>query len=316
MRRIITGLLIAMLVPAFAFAGGGQEKQEEGGEEKLSGSIKVAGSSTVYPVTTAIAEDFSKLHPDVEIPIQSTGSGGGFKNFFIPGKTAINNASRAIKDSEIEDARDNGVEPLEFLVGTDAISIAVHKDNPVDNVTPEQLAHIWRPDDPAKKWSDVDSSWPDEEIELYGPTSASGTFAYFTEKIIGEEGAHRSDYQGTEQDNTIVQALAGSKTAIGYFGMAYYLENKDKIKALSVDGVMPSIETAKSGEYSPLSRPLFIYVSKDELKRPEVREFVRFYLDRIDTELIKEIGYVPMTTADKEEQIEKLESAIDDLGVE
>ncbi len=313
MRKIITGLLIAVLVPAFAFAGG---SQEEGGEEGLSGSIKVAGSSTVYPVTMAMAEEFSKLHPDVEIPIQSTGSGGGFKNFFIPGKTPINNASRAIKDSEIEDARANGVEPLEFLVGTDAVTIAVHKDNPVDNITVDQLAQIWRPDDSAQKWSDVDSSWPDEKFELYGPTSASGTFAYFTEKIIGEEGASRSDYQGTEQDNTIVQALTGSESAMGYFGMAYYLENKDIIKALSVDGVMPSIETAKSGEYTPLSRPLFIYVSKDELKRAEVREFIRFYLDRIDTEMIKEIGYVPMTTTDKEAQIEKLEAAIADLGVE
>lgn len=313
MRKIITTLLIAAILPAFAFAGG---SQEEGGEEALSGSIKIAGSSTVYPVTMAMAEEFSKLYPDVEIPIQSTGSGGGFKNFFIPGKTAINNSSRAMKDSEFEDAKANGIETLEFLVGTDAITIAVHKDNPVDNITVEQLAHIWRPDNPAQKWSDVDSSWPDEEFELYGPTSASGTFAYFTEEIIGEENASRSDYQGTEQDNTIVQALTGSENAMGYFGMAYYLENKGIIKALSVDGVMPSIETAKSGEYTPLSRPLFIYVSKDELKRAEVREFVRFYLDRIDTEMIKEIGYVPMTTADKEEQLEKLESAIADLGVE
>jgi phosphate transport system substrate-binding protein len=314
MRKTILMLLIVVLVPAIAFAGGKQEGA--GGEDELSGSIKVAGSSTVYPVTVAMAEEFSKMHPNVEIPVQSTGSGGGFANFFIPGKTVINNASRAIKDSELESCRENGIEPLEFQVGTDAITIAVNRDNPVDNITVEQLKQIWKPENPAQKWSDVDSSWPDAEFELYGPTGASGTFGYFTEEIIGEEGASRSDYQGTEQDNTIVQAVSGSRAAMGYFGMAYYLENQDKVKALAVDGVKPSLETAKSGEYTPLSRPLFIYVAKGSLERPEVREFVRFYLERIDSEIIKQIGYVPMTEADKADQMEKFEAALADLGVE
>jgi len=308
-------LLIVALIPALAFAGGKQEGAD-GGKQELSGSIKIAGSSTVYPVTTAMAEEFSKQHPKVEIPVQSTGSGGGFANFFIPGKTVINNASRAIKDSEMEKCRENDIEPLEFLVGTDAITIAVNRDNPVDNITVEQLKQIWKPENPAQKWSDVDSSWPDAEFELYGPTGASGTFDYFTEEIIGEGGASRSDYQGTEQDNTIVQAVSGSKAAMGYFGMAYYLENKDKVKALKVNGVMPSIESAKSGDYTPLSRPLFIYVAKSSLERPEVRAFVRFYLERIDTDLIKEVGYVPMTSADKADQMEKFEAALADLGVE
>lgn len=315
MRKTILMLLIVALIPALAFAGGKQEGAD-GGKQELSGSIKIAGSSTVYPVTTAMAEEFSKQHPKVEIPVQSTGSGGGFANFFIPGKTVINNASRAIKDSEMEKCRENDIEPLEFLVGTDAITIAVNKDNPVDNITVEQLKQIWKPENPAQKWSDVDSSWPDAEFELYGPTGASGTFDYFTEEIIGEGGASRSDYQGTEQDNTIVQAVSGSKAAMGYFGMAYYLENKDKVKALKVNGVMPSIESAKSGDYTPLSRPLFIYVAKSSLERPEVRAFVRFYLERIDTDLIKEVGYVPMTSADKADQMEKFEAALADLGVE
>ncbi len=308
MKKILAIAMIAAVVPFIAFAGG---EQEQAGEQ-LSGSIKIAGSSTVYPVTVAMAEEFSKLHPQVEIPVQSTGSGGGFKNFFIPGKTAINDASRPIKDSELEASRANGIEPIEFQVGIDAVTIVVNKDFPADTISIDQLAHIWRPDDPAKKWSDVDPSWPDIEIELYGPTSASGTFDFFTEEVVGEGGASRSDYQGTEQDNTIVQAVSGSKGATGYFGMAYYLENKDKVKALKVNGVMPSIETAKAGEYV-LSRPLFIYVAKNELARPEVREFVNFYLERTDGEIVKQVGYVPMTTADVEDNLAKFEEAVADV---
>jgi phosphate transport system substrate-binding protein len=166
------------------------------------------------------------------------------------------------------------------------------------------LAKIWKPDNPAKRWSDVDSSWPAEEIELYGPTSASGTFDFFTEEIMGESGASRSDYQGTEQDNTIVQAVNGSKNAMGYFGMAYYLENKSKVKALKVDGVLPSIDSAKSGKYTPLSRPLFIYVSTESLKRPEVEEFIRFYIKQTSTDMIKEIGYVPLTEAEMKSNLD------------
>src|SRR6056297_2290475 len=305
MKKILAIALIAVIVPFAVFAGG---EQEQAGEQ-LSGSIKIAGSSTVYPVTVAMAEEFSKLHPQVEIPVQSTGSGGGFKNFFIPGKTAINNASRGIKDSERDDARANGIEPIEFQVGIDAVTVVVHKDFPTDEITIEQLAQIWRPENPAKKWSDVDSSWPDTEIELYGPTSASGTFDFFTEEVVGEGGASRSDYQGTEQDNTIVQAVSGSANAMGYFGMAYYLENKDSLKALKVNGVMPSIESAKAGDYI-LSRPLFIYVADTAFTRPEVVEYVRFYLERTGDDLIKEIGYVPMTEADVKDSLEKFEAAV------
>ncbi len=308
MKKILVIALIAVIVPFAVFAGG---EQEESGEQ-LSGSIKIAGSSTVYPVTVAMAEEFSKMHPQVEIPVQSTGSGGGFKNFFIPGKTAINNASRPIKDSELEAARENGIEPLEFQVGIDAVTIVVNKEFPADSITIEQLAQIWRPENPAQKWSDVDPSWPDIEIELYGPTSASGTFDFFTEEVVGEGGASRSDYQGTEQDNTIVQAVSGSKGASGYFGMAYYLENMDKVKALKVNGVMPSIETAKAGEYV-LSRPLFIYVAKNELARPEVREYVKFYLERTGGEIVKQVGYVPMTSADVEDYLAKFEEAVADV---
>lgn len=310
MKKLMIAALIVALIPFAVFAGG----QQEGGEEGLSGAVRIAGSSTVYPVSTAMAEEFYKMHPNVEIPVQSTGTGGGFANYFIPGKTDINDASRTIKESEMQKAKEAGITPIRFQVAIDAITIVVNKDFPADNITVEELAQIWRPENPAQKWSDVRSEWPDEEIELYGPTSASGTFDYFTEEIIGEGGASRSDYQGTEQDNTIVQAISGSKYATGYFGMAYYLENKDKVKALSVNGVMPSIETAKNGEYTPLSRPLFIYVAKESLNKPQVREYVRFYLENTDSDIIKQIGYVPMTTEDSEAMLDKLEQAIADIS--
>ncbi len=301
---IITISLLLFVSTAYA-------KGEKEGEASLSGSIKIAGSSTVYPVSVAMAEEFNRMYPNVEIPVQSTGTGGGFKNFFIPGKTDINDASRGIKESEIDKARANGIEPLEFQVAIDAITIVV---NPgadwVDDITVEQLAHIWRPENPARTWSDVDPSWPNEEIELYGPTSASGTFDFFTDAIVGEEGASRSDYQGTEQDNTIVQAVSGSRYAMGYFGMAYYLENKGKIKALKLEGVGPSIDTAKSGKYSPLSRPLFIYVSSKSLAKPEVEEYVRYYLQNTSSDMIKEIGYVPMTESDMNKILAKFEDAV------
>jgi phosphate transport system substrate-binding protein len=286
-----------------------REKSERGAE--LGGSVKIAGSSTVYPVSTAVAEEFNRLHPRVEIPVQSTGTGGGFKNFFVSGKTDINDASRKIKDSEIEAAMENGIEPIEIQVAIDSITIVVNPEADwVDDITVEQLAHIWRPENPALKWSDVDPAWPDKKIELYGPTSASGTFDFFTEAVVGEEGASRSDYQGTEQDNTIVQAVSGSRYALGYFGMAYYLENKSKIKAVTLNGVMPSIENAKSGKYSPLSRPLFIYVSKESLKRPEVEEYVRYYIQLTSTDIIKEIGYVPMTETDMKKNLAMFEDIV------
>jgi len=308
-RRIITlSLIIAM--PVFVFAAGSGDVDESG----LTGSVKIAGSSTVYPVTVAVAEEFHRIHPRVEIPVQSTGTGGGFKNFFNPGKTDINDASRPIKDSEIKAAAANGIEAIEIQVAIDAITIVVSpQNNWVDDITVDQLAQIWRPDNPAMIWSDVDPSWPAEPFELYGPTSASGTFDYFTDEIVGEEGASRSDYQGTEQDNTIVQAVNGSAYAMGYFGMAYYLENQSKVKALEVDGIAPGIETAKSGRYVPLSRPIFIYVSKEALKRPEVQEFVRFYIRQTSTDLIKEIGYVPLTESEMKANLDRIENIISGL---
>lgn len=321
MKRM-TGVTLVVLFAALLISGCSQSG--ETGEASISGEVKVSGSSTVYPITMAIAEEFSKLYPDVAVSVQSTGTGGGFKNFFIPGLVDINDASRPIKQSEIEAARENGIEPLEFLVGYDALTVIVNKDNDwIDCLSFEELRKIWGPDATGKvtKWSDVNSSWPDEEMRLYGPTSASGTFDFFTEHVIGEAGAHRQDYHGTEEDNTIIKAVERDRYAMGYLGLAYYLENKDKVKAVKIKNpetgvcVAPSIETGQSGEY-PLSRPLFIYVNKESLKKPAVREFVKFYLESLDSGIVEEVGYIPVSKEIKEQNIKKFNQALKELGIE
>ena len=315
--------VISALIVVFVFAGCAQQ-QESISEKKLSGEIKIAGSSTVYPITSAIGEEFNRMYPDVVVSVQSTGTGGGFKNFFIPGHTDINDASRQIKDEELKAARENGIEPIEFVVGYDALTVIVNPENNwVECVSFEDLRKIWGPEatEMVTKWSDVNPEWPDEEMRLYGPTSASGTFDFFTEHVIGESGAHRQDYHGTEEDNTIIAAVARDRYAMGYLGLAYYLENIDKVKALKIKNpetgacVEPSIETGQSGEY-PLSRPLYIYVNKESLKEPAVREFVKFYLENLDSGIVEEIGYVPVNSDIKKENLQKFYQALKELGLE
>ncbi|MFB6308779.1 MAG: PstS family phosphate ABC transporter substrate-binding protein [Haloarculaceae archaeon] len=287
-----------------------------GSDETLSGDIPIAGSSTVYPLATAVAERFMEKHPDVNVTVQSTGSGGGFSNFFCVGKTAFNNASRPIKDSEKQLCRDNGVEWHEIKVATDAVTVVVNNENDwVDCMTVDELKQIWKPD-PAMKWSDVNSEWPDKKIERYGAAETSGTFDYFTEAVMGEEGAHTSDYQPTEKDNLIMQGVTGSKYAIGYFGFAYYSSNPDKAKALAIDNgsgcVKPSLDTAKSGEYKPLSRPLFTYPAKSELKKDHVAEFARFFIEQSANEKLvaDTVGYVPNTKQRMQKELEQLNETI------
>ena len=315
--------LMCTVVLILVLAGCAQQTQEKG-EKELTGEVKIAGSSTVYPITSAIGEEFNRIYPEVVVSVQSTGTGGGFKNFFIPGHTDINDASRKIKDEELKSAEENGVEPLEFIVGYDALTVIVNPENNwVDCMSFEDLRKIWGPDATEKvtKWSDVNSAWPDEDMRLYGPTSASGTFDFFTEHVIGESGAHRQDYHGTEEDNTIIAAVARDRFAMGYLGLAYYIENKDKVKALKIEDpetgvcIESSIETGRSGEY-PLSRPLYIYVNKDSLKKPAVKEFVKFYLENLDSGIVEEIGYVPVSKEIKEENLQKFYQALEDLGIE
>jgi phosphate transport system substrate-binding protein len=295
--------------------GGG----DDGGDGGLSGTIDIAGSSTVFPLATAMAERFQSDHSEVDINIQSTGSGGGFANHFCPGRTDFNNASRPIQPTEEETCSSNDVTPVELTVATDALTVVVNNDADwVDCLTVEDLRAIWSAESPPTNWSDVNADWPDRELELYGPTDASGTYDYFIEAILGEEGpGHRQDYSATEQDRTIIQGVEGSEGAIGYLGFAYYSQNSDRVKALGIDDgsgcVEPSLETARAGEYTPLSRPLFTYAKQEALAEEHVAEFARYWIENATSQEIvaDEVGYVPLSDEDRSEAMDRLETAIE-----
>ena len=273
-------------------------------DAKLSGDIEIDGSSTVFPISQAAAEEFRKEHPDVQIPVGISGTGGGFKRFVV-GETDISNASRAIKDSERELAAENGIEFIELTVAFDGLSVIVNPDNDFATcMTTGELKKLWEPGSTVNKWSEIRSDWPNDPIRLYGPDTDSGTFDYFTDAINGEEDASRPDYTQSADDNVLVQGIAGDKNSLGYFGYAYYLENKDKLKLVAVDEgsgcIEPSASTINDGSYSPLSRPMFIYVNKASLERPEVKAFVTFYLENAAV-LAEEVGYVALPQADYDE---------------
>ena len=264
---------------------------------ELSGTIEIDGSSTVFPVSEAVAEEFGKLHPDVRVNVGVSGTGGGFKRFTV-GETDISDASRPIKDAEAQAAADNGIEYYPLRVAMDGLSVMVSPDNDfVECLTTDQLKMIWEPGSTVSKWSDVDPSWPSSDIALYGPDTDSGTFDYFTEEIMGEAQLSRPDYTASADDNVLVQGIAGGKYSLGYFGFAYYQENQDKLNLVAVDSgngcVLPTSESIENGTYSPLSRPLFIYVSKQSMERPEVKAFVEFYLDNA-ADLAQEVGYIKL----------------------
>jgi phosphate transport system substrate-binding protein len=247
----------------------------------------------------AVAEDFRVDHPTLKVPVRASGTGGGMKQFSL-GEIDICNASRYMTDAEKATSKKNEVEYIEFIIAFDGLAVVVNPQNDwCDCITVEQLKSIWRPesDGTVTKWSDVNPDWPDEELKLYGPGTDSGTFDYFTEAICGESRASRPDYTASENDNALVRGVAADKGALCYFGYAYYAENKGELKLLSVKGtgdcVQPSEETVRDGTYAPLSRPLIIYVNKKSLERPEVGEFVKFYLDNA-ARLALEVGYVPV----------------------
>ncbi len=267
----------------------------------LSGTIEIDGSSTVFPVSEAVAEEFHKIHPDVRVNVGVSGTGGGFKRF-TAGETDISDASRPIKDTEAQAAADNGIEYYPLRVAMDGLSVLVSPDNDfVECLSVEQLKAIWEPGSAVSNWNDVDPAFPDKKIVLYGPDTDSGTFDYFTEEVVGEVQASRADYTASADDNVLVQGIAGGRYSLGYFGYAYYAENADKLKLVSVDAgngcVTPTSETIENGTYAPLSRPLFIYVSKQSLERPEVKAFVEFYLDNA-AELAQEVGYIRLGEAE------------------
>jgi len=290
--------------------------------EALSGDIAIAGSSTVFPLASAFGEIFQKEHPEVDISVQSTGSGGGFQNFFCVGETDFNNASRPIKPEEEQLCEENDVNPVELQVATDALTVVVNNENDwAESLTVDQLKEIWSAESPTTTWADVNSDWPDEEFELFGPSDASGTYDYFIEAIIGEDGpGHRQDYSATEQDRTIIQGVEGSEYAMGYLGFAYYSENTDAVKAVAIDNgdgpVEPSLETAKSGEYSPLARPLFTYPRMESLAERHVAEFARFWMENTTNREVvaNEVGYVPLDDSQQSEMTDRLESAIEEAN--
>ena len=268
---------------------------------KLSGTFEIDGSSTVFPITEAVAEEFHNAYPKVRVNVGVSGTGGGFKRFTV-GDTVISNASRPIRDSEAQAAADNGIEYLELRVAVDGLSVMVNPSNDfVDCLTVEALGNIWKPDSTVKTWKDVNPAWPDDEIRLYGPGTDSGTFDYFTEEIVGEVRSSRSDYLASEDDNFLVQGIYGDRNSLGYFGYAYYSENPDKLKLVAIDDgvgcIPPTPETIEDGTYTPLSRPLSIYVNKAALDRPEVKAFVEFYMENA-AELATEVGYVRLSESE------------------
>ena len=260
--------------------------------------VEVDGSSTIFPVTEAMAEEFQKKNSDVRVTVGISGTGGGFAKL-CNGEIQIADASRPIKPTEVEACARNGVDYIELPVAFDGLSVIVNPDNDwVDHLTVEELKEIWRPGSTAEKWSDLRSGWPDEDLFLVGADTDSGTFDYFTKVIVGEEGASRPDYTASADDNVLVQAIAGEEHALGYFGYAYYVENRDRLKLVPVDSgtgpVAPSIESIKNSTYMPLSRPLFIYVNRQDAERSDVERFVGFYLGSENTNLVAEVGYVPL----------------------
>ena len=288
-------LLLVAALAAFVGACGSADPAEMTGE--LSGTIQIDGSSTVFPITQAVAEEFRRDQPSVRVNVAVSGTGGGFKRFTV-GETDISNASRPIKDSESEAATANGVEFIEMRIGTDGLSVMVNNVNDfVDCLTVEELNEIWKPGSTIGNWQDVRAGFPDQRLRLYGPDTDSGTFDYFTEEINGESQVSRSEYTASADDNVLVQGIAGDRGALGYFGYAYYQENKDSLKAIGVDGgggcVLPEPATIEDGSYNPLSRPIFIYVNVASLERPEVQALVEFYMDN-GYQLTSEEGYVPV----------------------
>jgi len=282
-----------------------------GGSGGVSGTVEVDGSSTVVPITEAAAEDYGlETGGAVRVNVGVSGTGGGFKRF-CAGETDISNASRPIVATEMELCRENGVEYVAFQVALDGLAVTVHRQNEfVDCLTVEELKRVWEPGSTVTRWSEVRAGWPAEPIKLYGAGTNSGTFDYFTEVINGEARASRPDYTASEDDNVLVQGVEGDPYSLGYFGFAYYWENRERLKIVPVDSgsgcVTPDDRTVRTGDYAPLSRPLFIYVKKSALARPEVEAFVRFYLENAET-LVPQTGYIAMETSRYQEALAQLD---------
>ena len=288
---LLTATAIALLsIAASAPQSGGQLAA-------LKGEIRVDGSSTLYPITEAVAEDFSKAAKGVRTTVGISGTGGGFKRF-CKGETDISDASRPISKTEVETCKSANIDFVELPVAYDGLCIVISKQNTwATKLTLEQIKKIYNANGTAKTWKDLDSAWPDRPIKVYSPGTDSGTFDYFKEVTVGKDGKVRSDMSVSEDDNVLVNGVAGDQDAIGYFGFAYYCENKDKLTAVAVDSgkgaVLPADATILDGSYAPFSRPLFIYVNRKSADRPEVAAFVDFYMQNA-AKMSKEVGYTAL----------------------
>jgi phosphate transport system substrate-binding protein len=288
-RKWLAGLLFAAGVMVAAPAA-------------LAQIVKVDGSSTVYPITEAVAEEFQKSKQGkIKVTVGISGTGGGFKKF-CRGETDISDASRPILEKEMKACAEAGIKYVELPVAYDALTVVINPKNTwIKEFKVEELKKMWEPAAQGKvtRWKQINQAWPDRALKLFGPGADSGTFDYFTDAINGKEKASRGDFTASEDDNVLVQGVARDVGAIGYFGLAYYVENKDKLKAVpivnkgSTQAVMPSLETVMDGTYQPLARPIFIYVSEKAMARPEVKEFVAYYL-KYGAKLSREVGYVPL----------------------
>ena len=299
-RSIRLAAVGAMLAAFTACGGGTSGPGGEGGE-----IIRVDGSSTVYPITEAIAEEFQREHPGTRVTVGISGTGGGFQKF-CRDEIDVADASRPIRQSEIETCAKTGVDFIELPIAYDGIAIVVHPKNTwADTMTVAELRKLWEPaaQGTIMRWSQIRDGWPDREIHLFGAGVDSGTFDYFTEAIVGKEDQSRGDYTSSEDDNVIVQGVSTDENALGFFGYAYYEENQDKLKLVAVDDgddsngkgpIRPSPVTVADGTYRPLSRPIFIYPKVKALERPEVASFVEYFMET-GVPLIREVGYIPLT---------------------
>ena len=309
-----TGLAVALLMTGCSVRESSEPSSPK--SNQLSGKVSINGSSTVYPISQAMGEEFMKLHPQVDVSVGESGTGPGLKSL-AEGKLDIADASRPIKPAEIEACKTAGVEFVELKVAIDGLSVVVNPQNDwCHALTVAQLKALWSPDSTIKKWKDLDAAWPDEEIRLYGADHASGTFDYFTEAIVGKSKSSRTDYTPSSDDNVLVKGVIGDKFALGYFGYAYYAENKRKLKVLAIANgedlaaaVAPTDETILNGSYKPLSRPLFIYVNKSSLKKSQVAEFVRYYLHDGQS-WVKTVRYVELPATELEAARKTLDESL------
>lgn len=292
------------------------ETTSSAAESKLSGKISIEGSSTVFPISQAMSVEFGDQHAGVQVTVAGNGTGSGFKQF-IKREVEICDASRPIAENEIEACKEKGIEYLELQVAIDGLTVVVNKDNDwVDTMTVAELKKIWDVGSNVKKWNEIRPEWPDQPIELFGAGTESGTFDYFTEVINGKARQSRSDYSASENDNILVSGVEGSKYAMGYFGFAYYVGAAEKMKAVKIapqegdSGVAPTTETVLSGDYKPLSRPLFIYVDQQALKRPEVAAFVKYYLSEAGQKIVEIRKYVRMNPQTLAEMQHRLTDAL------